>query len=477
MTPQPITVAPGDGIGPEITAVVLELLTAAGARLAPEFVSIGSEARAAGFSSGVSEQAWEAIRRTGLLLKGPVLTTSHQTNTNITLRKSLGLFANVRPCLSYDPFVLTRYPTLDVVIIRENEEDLYGGLEYRQTTDVAHGLKLFSRPGCEKIIRYAFNYARTHGRQKVSALTKDKIMEFTDGFFHQIFLEIAADYPEIASEHESLDLGTARLIETPESFDVIVIPNLYGDILSGLVAQMTTGSTGLLCAANLGPHCSVFETLHGPALEIAGQDRANPSGLLLAAIMLLVQIGQTAVAERLHNAWLYTLEQGQLTADIYRSEAHRQKLGTQAFAAAVAANLGQCPQTLKPVAYTAALPRALQLSIPYSPPIVSKRLVGIDFFLDWQIEDPPLLAERLSQLNTDRLQLACITNLGVTVWPEAFPETRLSDHWHCRFLAPADQQLTQPEVLDLLTRALQAEFHWIKTEFLFEMDQQPAFSN
>lgn len=477
MKPQAITVAAGDGIGPEITAVVLDLLTTAGARLAPEFVDIGQQAQAAGFSSGITDTAWDSVRRTGLLLKGPVLSSRQQANTNIILRKSLGLFANVRPCLSYHPFVATRYPALDVVIIRENEEDLYGGLEYRQTTDVAHGLKLFSRPGCEKIIRYAFDYARTHGRQKVSALTKDKIMEFTDGFFHQIFLEIAATYPEIQSEHESLDLGTARLIETPESFDVIVIPNLYGDILSGLVAQMTTGSTGLSCAANLGPHCSVFETLHGPALEIAGQDRANPSGLLLAAILMLVQMGQSDVAEKLHNAWLYTLEQGLLTADIYRTEAHRKKLGTQAFGAAVAAHLGQRPQTLMPVVYNTPSSSTLQYNIPYQAPVVSKSLVGVDVFLDWQIEDPPLLAERLRRLNDEKLQLACITNLGVTVWPEAFPETRLSDHWHCRFLAPAGQSLAQGDVLALLQRALQAELPWIKTEFLFVIDGQPAFSH
>lgn len=474
-----IAIADGDGIGPEIMAVTLELLQAAGADLRFEKVTIGSAAFEQGVASGIAPEAWQQIRQHQVLLKGPLdsLQSHHNgvKNLNVSLRQQLGLYANVRPCLSYAPFVPSRHPQLDVVIVRENEEDLYGGLEYRQTTDVVEGLKLISRPGCEKIIRYAFEYARFHKRQKVTALSKDKIMEFTDGFFHQIFCEIATDYPELQSEHQSLDIGTARLLTHPQHFDVIVIPNLYGDILSDLLAQITTGSASLAAAANFGEHSVIFEAIHGPAHSLAQQDLANPSGLLLAGVMLLEHVGQTAPAQRLHNAWLKTLEDGIHTSDIYSEGHSQQRVGTRAFAEAIKARLGQQPHQLKAVHY--ADNSSFTFLSPASPgPSGSKSLIGVDVFLDWRSEDASLLGQSLQALEpaAGPLQLELISNLGVTVWPQIFPETRRSDHWHCRFRAP--QPIQPAEIYALLQRIAEAGYDFIKTENLYLMDGAAAFS-
>ncbi len=206
--------------------------------------------------------------------------------------------------------------------MRENEEDVYGGIEHRQTDEVYQCLRLITRPGTEKIVRYAFEYARQHNRRKVTCFTKDNIMKMTDGLFHQVFEEIAAEYPEIEHEHWIVDIGAAKLADTPEAFDVIVLPNLYGDILSDVAAQIA-GSVGLAGSANIGEHVAMFEAIHGSAPRRAGQDLANPSGLLLGAVMMLVHIGQPEVAERVHNAWLRTIEDGIHTYDIYASGVSR----------------------------------------------------------------------------------------------------------------------------------------------------------
>ena len=237
---------------------------------------------------------------------------------------------------------------MDVVIVRENEEDLYAGIEHQQTDEVVQCLKLISRPGCEKIIRYAFEYAKQQNRKKVTCFTKDNIMKQSDGLFHKVFDEIAASYPEIENEHWIIDIGAAKLADTPEAFDVIVMPNLYGDVLSDVAAQIT-GSVGLAGSANIGEECAMFEAIHGSAPRRAGQNLANPSGLLQGAILMLTHIGQTETAEKIQNAWLKTLEDGIHTYDIYNERVSKEKVGTKEFANAVIARLGQKPRTLSPV--------------------------------------------------------------------------------------------------------------------------------
>jgi len=343
-----ITVAEGDGIGPEIMKATLSILNAAGAKLEIDHIDVGKKVYLAGNTSGISKESWIKILESKVFLKAPITTPQGggYKSLNVTTRKTLGLFANVRPNLSFYPFVETKYPQLDIVIIRENEEDLYAGIEHQQTDEVVQCLKLISRPGCEKIIRYAFEYARVNQRKKVTCFTKDNIMKQTDGLFHSIFDEIAPEYPDIESEHWIIDIGAAKMADTPEAFDVIVTLNLYGDIISDISAQLS-GSVGLAGSANVGEEYAMFEAIHGSAPRRAGQDLANPSGLLNGAIMMLRHLGQHDVADRIYNAWLKTLEDGVHTYDIFREGNSTKKVGTNEFAEAVISRLGQTPSQLK----------------------------------------------------------------------------------------------------------------------------------
>src|SRR5437763_12523175 len=325
MANPPIPVARGDGIGPEIMEATLRILEGAGARLDIEEIEIGERVYLAGNPAGVAPEAFESLRRTKVFLKAPITTPQGggYKSLNVAVRKTFGLYANVRPCVSYHPFVETKHPVMDVVIVRENEEDVYGGIEYRQTGQVTQCLKLISRPGSEKIVRYAFEYARRNNRKKVTCFTKDNIMKLTDGLFHKVFDEIAAEYTDLENEHWIVDIGAAKLADTPNAFDVIVMPNLYGDVLSDVAAQIA-GSVGLAGSANIGENVAMFEAIHGSAPRRAGQNLANPTGLLLGAIMMLVHIGQTNTAERVHNGWLRTIEDGIHTYDIYDDSVSKQ---------------------------------------------------------------------------------------------------------------------------------------------------------
>ena len=363
---------------------------------------------------------------------------------------------------------------MDVVVVRENEEDLYAGIEHRQTDEVVQCLKLISRPGCEKIVRYAFDYAVAQGRKKVTCFTKDNIMKLSDGLFHKVFDEIAAEYPQIENEHWIVDIGAAKLADTPEAFDVLVMPNRYGDVLSDVAAQIA-GSVGLAPSANIGAQGAMFEAIHGSAPRRAGQDVANPSGLLLAGVMMLNHIGQPRAAERVHNAWLRTIEDGVHTYDIFAEGVSKQKVGTAAFADAVIARLGEEPQQLAPVRYVAA-------AKPFEVPEASERaparkeLVGIDIFVHWPERDPEVLAEVMRQAENGAYKLAMITNRGVKVWPEGLPETFCTDHWRCRYLAGPDKQFNKAMVVELLQKLTKDGIDFVKTEQLFTFDGEAGYS-
>ena len=477
MTATPITVAHGDGIGPEIMEASLRILQAAGAELDIETIEIGEAVYNRGNSAGIEPSAWDSLRRTRVFYKAPITTPQGGgfKSLNVTVRKSLGLFANVRPCVSYHPFVETKHPNMDVVVVRENEEDLYAGIEHRQTDEVVQCLKLISRPGSERISRYAFEYARANGRKKVTCFTKDNIMKLTDGLFHKVFEEVAADYPEIENEHWIIDIGAAKLADTPGAFDVVVMPNLYGDVLSDVGAQIA-GSVGLAGSANIGEHCAMFEAIHGSAPRRAGQDVANPSGLLLGGVMMLVHIGQAEAAERVHNAWLRTLEEGVHTYDIFAEGVSREKVGTSAFADAVIARIGQAPETLPSVTYNKdgkgiAVPPAVR-SAPKA-----KQTIGVDLFVHWADGSPQQLADKVQPLGGNGLKLSMITNRGVKVWPEGLPETFCTDHWRCRFLAETDgSTVDHGQIAALQVRAAESGVDFIKTEHLCTFDGEPGFS-
>jgi isocitrate dehydrogenase len=366
---------------------------------------------------------------------------------------------------------------MDVVIVRENEEDLYAGIEHRQTEQVMQCLKLISRPGSEKIVRHAFEYARRNNRGKVTCFTKDNIMKLTDGLFHKVFDEIAVEYPDIENEHWIVDIGAAKLADTPEIFDVIVMPNLYGDVLSDVAAQIA-GSVGLAGSANIGEHVSMFEAIHGSAPRRAGQNLANPSGLLLGAVMMLVHVGETAVAERVHNAWLRTMEDGIHTYDIYEEGKSKQKVGTKEFAEAVAVRVGQLPQTLKAARYKAAEKAPAAAKAPERTQTRARKdLVGVDVFLDWTEGTANDLGDELSKLNGDGTRLEMMSNRGVKVWPGGHAETFCSDHWRCRFLSDNDGRgVSHSQIISLLNRFEKAGFDFIKTENLYNFDGERGYS-
>jgi len=477
----PITIAHGDGIGPEIMEATLKVLAAAGARIAPETIDIGEKLYHAGHSSGIAPEAWDSLRRTRVFLKAPITTPQGggYKSLNVTIRKTLGLYANVRPNVSYAPFVHTRHPKMDVVIVRENEEDLYAGIEHRQTDEVFQCLKLITRPGCEKIVRYAFEYARANGRRKLTCMTKDNIMKMTDGLFHRVFDEISADYPEITPEHMIIDIGAARLATRPEQFDVIVTPNLYGDILSDIAAELT-GSVGLAGSANIGEHVAMFEAIHGSAPDIAGKGIANPSGLLLAAVMMLVHIRQADIAARIHNAWLCTLEDGVFTADLAGAARVGRPFGSMDFADAIIERLGRAPRQLRAVQYhnpAAAQPSGQAASVPARRPAAHKALVGVDVFVHDATNAAHALARRLQACPVPGLQLQMITNRGVKVWPGGFPETFCTDHWRCRFVADKGCDSVAPRtIVHLLGSLADAGIDVIKTENLCTFDGEQGFA-
>lgn len=476
MSRTPITIARGDGIGPEIMQATLDILQAAGAQIEIEEIEIGKAVYERGVKNGIEDSAWESLRRTKVFLKAPITTPQGGgfKSLNVTIRKSLSLYANVRPCVAYAPFVETAHPKMDLVIVRENEEDLYGGIEYRQSQDVMASLKIISRPGTERICRYAFEYARANGRKKVTCMTKDNIMKLSDGLFHKVFDEIGAEYPDIEKDHMIIDIGTAKVAAHPEMFDVIVTTNLYGDIISDVAAEVT-GSVGLGGSSNIGVDFAMFEAVHGSAPDIAGRGIANPSGLLLGAVMMLVHIGQGKVAADIHNAWLKTIEDGIHTGEIYREGVSRQRAGTKEFAEAVIARLGRQPETLNAVDYSKAPAGGIRLPALKPRVEAKKERVGVDIGINWD-GSAEELAERVRACVNDNLELQMISNRGTKVWPNGQPGTFCADNWRLRFMGRDGSTVRTSQVIALMERMNKADLNFTKSSMLNTYDGQPGFT-
>ncbi len=465
----PITYAEGDGIGPEIMAATLRILEASKVPLDLKEVIIGEKVYLKGFKAGIEPSSWDAIRKSKAFLKAPITTPQGGgfKSLNVTIRTSLGLYANVRPCVAYNPYVDTVHPDMDVVIIRENEEDLYCGVEYRQTDETYHAIKIISRPGSEKIIRYAFEYARANGRKKVTCFIKDNILKLTDGEFHRVFNAIAPEYPEIENESWIVDIGAAKLADTPKVFDVLVMPNLYGDILSDVAAQIA-GSVGLAGSANIGTGGAMFEAIHGSAPRRANQNLANPSGLILASVMMLQHVGKPNDASLVHNAWLKTIEDGIHTYDIFQEGLSKKKVGTKEFADAVIQRLGQTPENLKKAHHGEQ--KKTELKQENAQAKAKKELLGVDIYVDFK-GHPNDLAKKLT--NTP-LKLFHIFNRGVKVWPETPPEVGLIDSFRARFFDPERKIITSKQIIETLAKLDQVEV--IKTENLYQFDGKPGFT-
>jgi isocitrate dehydrogenase len=473
-TKTPITVAHGDGIGPEIMNATLQILEAAGAALEIETIEIGEKVYLRGNTAGIDPSSWASLLRTKVFLKAPITTPQGGgfKSLNVTTRKTLGQYANVRPCVSYHPFIDTKHPNMDVVIVRENEEDLYAGIEYQLSPEVTSCIKLISRPGSEKIVRYAFEYARLHNRKKVTCFMKDNIMKMTDGLFHKVFDEIGAGYPDIEKEVWIVDIGAAKMADTPTAFDVIVMPNLYGDILSDVAAQIA-GSVGLAGSANVGEQCAMFEAIHGSAPRRAGQNLANPSGLLLGAVLMLVHINMPETAEKVHNAWLRTIEDGIHTYDIFTEGVSTQKVGTKEFAAAVIARLGQKPHTLKPVTYAKRKPSDAPVAATAAASAATE-LKGVDVFVEWPSRQTDELAAAIGKASGDGLALQMIDNRGVKVWPNGNAWTFCTDSYRCRFMTDGHTDMGQ--IVALLGRVAAAGITMGGTQTLRTFDGKPGYT-
>ena len=479
-----VALAKGDGIGPEIMDATLRILDASKANLEYHYIELGEQVYLSGNSSGIGANAWDVINECKTILKAPITTPIGKgyKSLNVTLRKSLGLFSNIRPVTSLHPYVTTNFPNMDVVIVRENEEDLYAGIEHQQTQDVVQCLKLITRPGCEKIVRYAFEYASSFRRKKVTCMLKDNIMKLTDGLFHKVFDEISAEYPDIISNSEIIDIGMANLAAHPENYDVIVTANLYGDIISDVAAEIA-GSVGLAGSANIGRNIAMFEAIHGSAPDISGMKIANPSGLLNAAVMMLTHVGEIETADTIKNAWLTTIEQGYHTADIYKEGISKEKVSTGEFADKVISNLGKKPENFK----RSELSKGKGvINIPhYVRKNQTQVLVGTDIFINWKGSNPEEIGNNLEDITDSNMKLKMITNRGVKVFPGGISETYCTDHWRCRFVSKSsevkDGKLTYKSVeyshvIELLTNLNIAGMEVVKTENLYEFDGKRAFS-
>lgn len=474
---KPITVAYGDGIGPEIMEATLKILAEARVPLNIETIEVGQKFYEKGVTTGIPPAAWESIRRTGILLKAPITTPQGggYKSLNVTMRKALGLYANVRPCVSFHPYIKSMHANMNLVIIRENEEDLYAGIEYRQTQDAFQSIKLITRSGSERIMRYAFEYAVANGRKKVTCMSKDNIMKLTDGAFHDMFTMVAKEYPQIEADHYIIDIGSARIASKPHLFDVIVTENLFGDIISDIAAEVS-GSVGLAGSANIGAKFAMFEAIHGSAPDIAGKGIANPSGLLHGAIMMLVHLGLNEEATLIHNAWLKTIEDGMHTGDIF-NDMSKKKLGTDEFAQAVIERLGQEPTLYRPAKYAPRSGGAVEIHAVMAAETENRELVGADLFIHWRGTDINTLGTALQELSTDALELQSLSCKGLKVWPNVMTEMDVTDRYRARYLPKTKgASVTHADIAKLLSMAAEKNIDFLKVETLFTFDGKAGFS-
>lgn len=488
-----ITIAYGDGIGPEIMESTLQILKAAKADLNFDVIEVGKNIYEKGFTSGLMPSAWESIDTSKVLLKAPITTPQGggYKSLNVTMRKKLGLFANVRPVSSFYPFVNTKHEKMDIVVIRENEEDLYTGIEHRQSENSYQCLKIITKQGCENIIRYAFEYALKNNRKKVTCFSKDNIMKMTDGVFHQTFDEIAKEYPDIENEHYIIDIATARVAAKPEIFDVIVTSNLYGDIVSDVVAEIS-GSVGLAGSANIGKNHAMFEAIHGSAPDIAGQDIANPTGLIQASVMMLVHVNQADIANNIRNALYKTIEDGIHTGDIYNDQTSSKKVGTQEFSDHVIKNLGQKPQKLPIANFQNITEDDANKAIASTPKTPAKKtLIGFDLFLDWPDSFDELLTI-LKDMQSDLFEVKAISQKGLLLWP--LIDANMMPNFQqnpvtLRFIgknitAKSSTQITDTnksishgDILEMLKILNEKSFDFIKYEGLYHFNGEAGYSS
>jgi len=477
MKSHPITLIPGDGIGPEVVDSARRILEATGVRFDWETVHAGASMFRAGVPSGVPKETIDSIARTRCVLKGPLETPVGfgEKSANVTLRKLFETYGNIRPVREFSG-VRTPFSGrgLDFVVVRENVEDLYAGIEHLQTPGVAQCLKLISRKGCEKVARLAFELARAEGRRSVHCATKANIMKFTEGLMKRTFEEVAREYPEIRAEHIIVDNAAHQLAKKPEQFEVILTTNMNGDILSDLGSGLI-GGLGFAPSANIGSGIAIFEAVHGSAPKYAGKDVANPTAVVLSAVLMLRHLGEMDAALAVENAVLATLEEGvTVPRDV---PGVREPAGTRAYTDAVIANLGRRPSQMPARPSQPLRPPQFDASPVWVRP-GSRRTVGCDVFVEADTT-PDALGRLLSGLGPKAgLRLKMISNRGAQVYPDKGAQTDCVDHWRCRFLASEEAAgFPSPARLGELLSAIEAAGHrWMHIEKLEEVDGAPGYT-
>jgi isocitrate dehydrogenase len=475
VVPRTVVVIPGDGIGPEVTAATLRVLAALDTQLDFVTAEAGGAVFAKGIKSGVTQETIDAIATHRVVLKGPLATPigKGEKSANVTLRKLFETYGNVRPVREL-PGVPTLYAGkgVDLVIVRENVEDLYGGIEHMQTPGVAQSLKLVTRKGCEKIVRLAFEVARSEGRGRVTCATKANILKLTEGMLQRVFDEVAPEYPDLVAEQMLVDNCAHQLVIAPEQFEVIVMTNMNGDILSDLASGLG-GGLGFAPSANLGADCAIFEAVHGTAPGIAGQDKANPVAQMLSAVMMLRYLGRFEAANAMENAILVALEEGVHTADLARG---KPAVGTQGFADAVIARLGRRSDTW---AVRSAQP--MRFPPPTSPAVAvhakERTVVGCDVFTEWGGTAEALGHALEAAVSGSAMRLLMISNRGTQVYPATGgAQTDAVDHWRCRFVPrDAAAPVTDAHILELLAR-VGGTCPWMHVEKLQVFDGVDGFT-
>ncbi|MFZ5446051.1 MAG: NADP-dependent isocitrate dehydrogenase [Myxococcota bacterium] len=457
-----VTVIPGDGIGPEVIGAAQRVLEAARVPLLWDVQRAGAAVFREGNPTGVPAETIASIRRTRVVLKGPLETPVGfgEKSANVTLRKLFETYGNVRPVREV-PGVRTPFSGrgVDLVVVRENVEDLYAGIEHQQTPNVAQCLKLISRQGCEKVARLAFEVARAEGRRSVHCATKANIMKLTEGLMKRVFEEVAREYPDIAAHHVLVDNCAHQLVRAPEQFEVIVTTNMNGDILSDLTSGLV-GGLGFAPGANLGNEVAVFEAVHGTAPTIAGRGVANPTAAILSAVMMLRHLGELEAAARIETAVRSVFASGTYTADVSAEGA----VSTQAFTDAVIAMLDACEPIEQRARRRLVMPRVeARRAAP------ARRLAGVDVFIE-SSEGAEVLGEQLAKLSEGLpVRLKMLSNRGTQVFPSSGAAPDCVDHWRCRFATTDDAGLTDEAVRALVSR-VERHFTWMHIEKLHEFD-------
>ena len=469
VTTHTITLIPGDGLGPEVAAATQRVLDAAGVRIDWEVHDAGA-AVAEKRGTTLPPEVLESIRKNKVALKGPIGTPIGKgfRSVNVTLRQALDLYANVRPVRSM-PGVEPRFEGTDMVIVRENTEDLYAGLELMLMPGIAQSIKLITEKGCTRICEYAFEYAMRMGRKRVTVVHKANIMKLSDGMFLEVFRKMSLRYPRIEPAEMIVDACAMQMVKDANKLDVVVTENLYGDILSDLGAGLC-GGLGIVPGANIGEAGAVFEAVHGTAPGIAGKDVANPTALVLSAVMMLRFIGAFAAADAVENAVLVTLESHVHTSDIARVGT---AVGTVAFTDAVIANLGRRSRTFVPRAHQPIRIPALPDSPGGAAP-ARRAVVGADIFVESSTTVDALGTALEQAVAGSAVSLQMIANRGTQLWPRHAGETDVVDSWRCRFV-PAAGELTDAHLIDLLQR-VGVRHRWTHVEKLNQFDGVNGFT-